>query len=221
MTKKILLLTLAAALTTGFSFSKKETGWRDNVFTEKELRRQPASVDMPAALWEKVEAFARSSGGLAADAEIDTEFVPLKAYLVEKNRGILGRENFELKFPVGGGEIDLADFVQPLRGSFYFATDFLPDVDSKQKKVFFLSNSPVRTMMGSKIGAGCDTYFDVSGAFSKAMSGTGFLVNTTDGRHVGALAGTYFFSAYEGKKLRIASLTVRDSKFRSLHCRKI
>jgi hypothetical protein len=47
----------------------------------------------------------------------------------------------------------------------------------------------------------------------------GFLVNTTDGRHVGALAGTYFFVGFEDGKLRIASLVVSDTRFRSLQCR--
>lgn len=221
MTKLVLgiLVTVLASVPAAFAEDEKKS-WRDNSFTEKDLRRQPAHVEMPASLWEKMQDFARTSGQLAKDAEVVTEFVALKAYLIEKNRGILGRENFALEFPVGGGEIDLSDFLQPLRGSFYFATEFLPDLDPKMKKVFFLSNSPTRVLTGSKVGAGCDAYYDVTSAFDKAMAGTGFLVNTTDGRHVGALAGTYFFGGFEGGKLRIASLVVRDSKFRPLHCRR-
>ncbi|MES2965710.1 MAG: hypothetical protein V4760_17645 [Bdellovibrionota bacterium] len=219
MTKALVLLSVAS-ITCAFSFSEKEKGWKDHAFTEKDLRRQPASVEMPAGLWGKVEEFARATGALKAEDEIDTEFVSLRAFLIEKNRGILGRENFELKFPVGGGEMDLGDFLQPLKGSFYFATDFLPNVDSKAKKVFFVSNSQARTLMGTKVGAGCDSYFDVTSAFTKAMAGPGFLVNTTDGRHVGALVGTYFFLGFEAGKLRISTLIVRDSRFRSLQCRR-
>ncbi|MEK7357615.1 MAG: hypothetical protein AAB250_14275, partial [Bdellovibrionota bacterium] len=118
-------------LLSGFGFSKKAKSWKDYSFTEKDLRRQPANVEMPSTLWEKMESFARSTGSLAADAEVATEFVSLNAYLIEKNRGILGRENFALKFPVGGGEVDLGDFIQPLKGSFYFVTDFLPELDAK------------------------------------------------------------------------------------------
>lgn len=219
MTMKTLVLVTVALLSCAFSFSKEEKSWKEYAFTERDLRRQPATVDMPAGLWEKVEEFARGASA-KPEAELDTEFVTLRAFLIEKNKGILGRENFELKFPVGGGEIDLSDFVQPLKGSFYFATDFLPDLDPKAKKVFFLSNSQARTMLGAKVGAGCESYFDVTSAFTKAMAGPGFLVNTTEGRHVGALAGTYFFLGFDGGKLRIATLIVRDSKFRSLQCRR-
>lgn len=218
--KRFLLLAAAVTVLSGFGFSSSEKTWRSYSFVERELRRQPANVQMPSGLWDQLDKFARTTGGLKADDEVETEFVALKAFMIEKNRGILGRENFELRFPVGGGEIDMSDFVQPLKGSFYFVTEFLPETDAKAKKVFFLSNSTERTLVGTTVGAGCDKYYDVTSAFDRAEKGSGFLVNTTEGRHVGALAGTYFFTAYDGGKMKIATLVVRDSRFRTLHCRR-
>lgn len=151
---------------------------------------------------------------------LPTEFAPLKVFLIEKNRGILRRQNTELAFGPGGGEIDLRDLVESKRGSFYLAFEFMPEADPKaEHKVFFLSNGIRRKRGDEKIGNGCDRYYDVTKAFDKAMKGEGFLLNTTDQRHVSALAGTFFFATKHADKLFLAQLTVKDSGQRALHCR--
>ena len=52
------------------------------------------------------------------------------------------------------------------------------------------------------------------------MKGEGLLLNTTDGRHVSALAGTYFFAAVHDGKLHLASLVIKDSLRQDLMCPK-
>jgi hypothetical protein len=151
-------------------------------------------------------------------AALPSEFSPLKIYLVAKNRGILGRENIQINFEPGGGELDLQDYVAAKNGSFYFVTEFMPNLEKATRKVFFLSNSVVRKIDGEKIGSGCDSYFDVSKFFADSMKLRGILVNTTRARHVSALVGTYFFAAVNEGKLYLARLTVRDSVERSLQC---
>jgi hypothetical protein len=156
--------------------------------------------------------------GSRAQNVLPSEFSPLKVYLIEKNKGILGNENSELQYGPGGGELDLRDYVAPKNGSFYFAVEFMPALEKAERKVYFLSNSVVRKLGGVTLGSGCEAYYDVTSAFKKAMSHEGFLVNTTGGRHVSALAGTYFFAAASEGKLYLARLTVRDSSQRSLQC---
>lgn len=159
--------------------------------------------------------------GVASHFSLPTEFAPIKAYLIEKNRGILGRHHVELSFGPGGGEIDLRDFVENKNGSFRWAVEFVPEAPPEaERKVFFLSNSVRRKRGHEVIGNGCNRYYDVTSAFAHAMKGHGFLVNTTDDRHVSALAGTYFFAVKHEGKLLLAQLTVRDSGQRALQCRR-
>ena len=155
-------------------------------------------------------------------------FAPLKVYLIEKNRGILSHGNTVITLAAGGGTIDLHDFILPKSGSFYFAVEFLPAKEAKkeasneglEQHVFFLSGSQIHTLAGEAFGSGCDTYFDVSSAFKKAMAADGFLLNTSDGRDTSALAGTYFFAAAQDGKLYLASLNIKDSAHPRLLCQR-
>ena len=185
----------------------------------------PAAV--PAAEGGEGAAGAGAGGDKVTELEkgvLPTEFAPLRVYLVEKNRGVLHGINHEIVFGPGGGELDLQDFVENRKGSFYFAVEFMPDVPiekgSLNRKIFFLSNSLRRHNKSETIGNGCHNYYDITTSFEAAMRGTGYALNTTDLRHVSALAGTFFFALKNEGKLSIAQLTIKDSSHRGLQCRR-
>lgn len=206
--------------------------WKKHGFSTKDQSRSAFSARLPRSLWDKITSLVAALGpvevGHAAGesqdgspkriGQLPSVFAPIRVYLIEKNHGILNQGHTEIILPAGGGEIDLSEFIQPKNGSFYFAAEFMPGIEKLERKVFFLSNAPERDLDGERFGAGCDTYFDISTAFQKAMARDGFLLNTTDGRHVSALAGTYFFAAAHEGKLYLASLTVKDSVRRKLQC---
>jgi hypothetical protein len=151
---------------------------------------------------------------------VATVFAPLRVYLTEKNPGILRDGNTKIEFGPGGGEIDFRDLVEDHNGSFYFIAEFVPDLKDAPVSVFFMSNGIERKIGAETFGAGCKSYFNISTAFDKALKGTGFLVNTTEGRHVAALAGNYFFAAPHEGKLYLASLTIKDSGHKSWQCKR-
>lgn len=227
------------------SCRKEAPTWRSHAFATEDMSRTAVQAHLPRSLWEKITGLVTSGGaGAGAGAEgghggagggehgggeaasagtalhgpLPSIFAPIRVYLIEKNHGILTRGHTEIVYPAGGGELDLSAFVQPKNGSFYLAVDFLPDLEKADRRVYFLSGAPERVLGGEKYGAGCQTYFDVSSAFQKAMSKDGFLVNTSAGRHVSALAGVYFFAAAVDGKLYLASLTIKDSARRNLQC---
>lgn len=228
---RFIVASLTAALTV--AACSKGPAWKKNTFASRAMKTE-IEAEMPASLLSELEAMvnkAGASGGGSHEQKPDgggepapisvlpSQFSPLKVYLIEKNRGILGREHFELTYGPGGGELDLRDFVQPRNGSFYFAVEFMPALEKAERRVFFLSNSRVRQLDRQTYGSGCNTYFDISKTFAANMGKDGFLVNTSDGRHVSALAGTYFFAAVADGKLHLAHLTVRDSGQKALQCR--
>lgn len=185
----------------------------------KKKAEQEAAADAAEGR-QSEEAGGEGSETSAADSseKLATEFAPLKVYLVERNDGILGGRHHQIDLASGGGDIDLAEFVKPLNGSFYFVVEFIPEVENLDRKVFYLSNALIRKRKDERVGAGCNVFFDVSRAFSKALKGQGFLINTSEQRHVSALAGTYFFAAVHEQKLYIAHLKITDSRYREILC---
>jgi hypothetical protein len=219
-------------LLAGFSACERAEILSSHEFEKHELVSDPEKVELPEGLWQKLtsllvkqkmvesgEKAATSADNATADETLPTEFEPLKVFLIEKNHGILGGHDHEFEFAAGGGAIDLNDVVQDLRGSFYFKVEFMPDVELTESKVYYLSDALVRRRRSEKVGAGCNVYFDVSTAFAKAKQ-DGFLLNTSEQRHISAMAGTYFFAALYEQKLHLASLTITDSHNRDLLCPK-
>lgn len=153
--------------------------------------------------------------------EVPTEFFAFHVYLTERTRGVLGGDSFELMYGKGGGVLDLKDFLKTSRGTFALGIrPLLPEREQAEElKVYFLSNSPRREREGAVYGAGCDTYLDITRFFKNAMSDEGFVVNVAGERHVGLLAGTLFLATSIKGRLYLSQLTVRDSRYKKLHCR--
>ena len=211
----------ASVIALCFLSCEKPPQYKSLTYTQHDRTRSSAEAQLPASLWEKIVSQVQPDQKRSASAKgaLPTAFVPITVRLIEKNKGILTDGHAEIEFGPGGGELDLREFLQAGKnGSFYLVVDFAPEVEKKDRKVYFLSNGIKRKRGSETLGAGCDAYFDVSTGFDKAMRTTGLLVNTTDGRHVSTLAGTFFFSALHQGKLQLASLTVTDSSHRSLQC---
>lgn len=194
--------------------------WKQYHFTEVIANEPLSESRLPRELWNKIRG--TLSEKLSKDegrGTLPTVFVPLKVYFIEKNNGILQRGHTVVQLAAGGGELDLSDIVRDKNGSFYLAVEFLPEMENAQKRVYFLSNGKQRRIGGETVGAGCNIYFDLSKTFEQAMKKNGFLLNTSEGRHVSALAGTYFFAAAKGDKLYLSALRIKDSKRKFLQCR--
>ncbi|MES2856398.1 MAG: hypothetical protein V4692_11075 [Bdellovibrionota bacterium] len=229
---RLISMMASVVLLSAIGSCDKPPAWKSTTYQTIDISRQPADIPLPAALWEKIkyvgspetppgEGGNDKSNGVKPKTDPITEFAPVTMYLIEKNRGILGGKNLELKFPQGGGELDLSDFVKPLNGSFYVLFQFEPELEEATHGVFFLGGTVPRKVDGETVGSDCNKYFDITKATHEAAKGQGLLVNTTSRRHVSALAGTYFFAA-TGKdhKVRISSIVIRDRNSRDLECKR-
>jgi hypothetical protein len=216
------LVLLAVVSLFSFSGCKNDPPWKSQTYTDVTVRPQAGEVKIPASLWTKILALASSgeADGKHESATPETALESLKVYLIEKNKGVLNGHNTALSFVAGGGELNLADYRAPLRGSYFIAFEFMPEAPAAETKVFFLSNSVIRKAAnGDQIGSGCHTYFELTKRFAKAMKQNGFLVNTSDQRDVSALAGTYVFARVIDGKLHLATLIIKDEDHRALQCR--
>lgn len=233
--RSMLALAVTLPIFFGIAACKKNPNWKSQTVTEITVKPQIGEVKIPVSLWEKV--IALNTAAIAArkppvksnekseakegsdEVAPETSLEPLKVYLIERNKGVLKGQNTALSFVAGGGELDLGDFVQPLRGSYFMAFEFMPDTVGVDTKVFFLSNSVIRKVGSDRVGSGCNTYFDLTKTFNEAMKHDGFLLNTSDQRDVSALAGTYVFVSTLGGKLHLATLIIKDDGYRALQCR--
>lgn len=216
-------IVILAILSEGCEWGGSEPSWKDHSFYTQDMTHTAIRAALPSSLWDKIKDVLSQQGSPEqtygrAYLTLPSVFVPIRVYLIERNPGILKNGHTEIVFPAGGGELDLRDFVQQKSGSFYVAVEFKLSKPEIDPQVFYLSDAKIRKIAGDRVGAGCDKYFDVSKAFAAAKKGEGFLVNTSDARHISALAGRYFFAANYDGKLFLASLTIFDSSRKELQC---
>lgn len=155
-----------------------------------------------------------------AKASIETDLKPVTVYMIEETHGVLGGRNLKIAFGPGGGDIDLRDFVVEKHGAFRLAFEFGEDADPKApKRIWYLSNALHRKVGPDWVGAGCNTYMDISTFVKKENAKDGMLFAVAGDRHVSALAGTFLFSLKRGTRVEVSRVTFSDSSRRKLECR--
>ncbi len=225
----IFLITLLFSLMVGCKESKS---YKNHTFRTDPMSSTSAEARVPSGLWDILEglytplqAFGNAAVNekrekLKSRVDIPMKFMPFKVYLVEKTRGVLGGEHHELVFGDGGGTLDFRDFLTEKEGNLIFGVELNGEILKNQAPhVYFLSNAKRRKIDGTTFGGGCETYMEITEYFSNVMKHDGIAITTLDSRHVLLLAGTFFFGAYVDDKLLLAQLTVKDSRYKSYHCR--
>lgn len=220
---------------------EKEPQWKLKTYVQHNSGSAVGEVLLPEALWKQLieperplknllghstesatpapEAEEEKKVSAIAKSIVETDLKPVAVYLIEQSHGVLGGRNHKIQFGPGGGEMDLRDFVHEDRGAFRVVFEFAPELDPKTiKRVWYLSNARKRRVGSDTVGAGCSTYMDISSVVNKSLKDQGLLVAIGDGRHVSALAGTYFFSTKSGSRIEVSRITIYDSSKRALHC---
>lgn len=154
--------------------------------------------------------------------KIETDLKPVHLYFIEQTKGVLGGKNHHFIFPPGGGELDLRDVVVGDSGSFRVVFEFEPAAEGEKKdppKVWYLSNAKRRQVGRDYVGAGCDSFSDISAAAQTAYNGEGFLIAVSQDRYLSALAGSFFFAQKKDKVIQLSQMTLFDSSKRKLQCR--
>ncbi len=216
---------------------KEESGWKTRLYNERTSASVAGEIKVPTALWEKlIDPEKPLHGGIEfsqvptpnqgggdsaiAKATIETDLKPLTVYMIEETKGVLGGRNQKITFGPGGGDLDLRDFVTESRGAFRIVFEFGADLDPTiKKRVWYLSNAPKTKIGPDWVGAGCDTYMDISSYVAQANLKDGILIAVSGDRHISALAGTFFFSAKRAGHVESSRLTLFDSSKRKLQCR--
>ncbi len=219
------------------SACKEEAQWKTKVFVDRTASSVMGEIFVPTELWKRLIDPDRplhdlinistvptpnQGGGDSAiqRASVETELQPVVLYLIEQTRGVLGGRNQRIAFGPGGGDIDLRDFIEQPRGSFRVVFEFMTNASEKaSRRVWYLSNAKRRRVGPDWVGAGCESFMDITSAVGRANAQEGLLVAIGDDRHVSALAGTFFFAVKDGGRVQVSRISVFDSSKRKLQCR--
>lgn len=129
-------------------------------------------------------------------------------------------EDTRVKTPLGGGIVDMAQIVTPLRGAFHLR--LIPSRDNHAElppiRVFYVSGARERVIGGETFGAGCDKFMEITSMFNKKMSHKGFELFSAEQRYASVVGGTFVIVAFDIETLGVASISFTDSRYPDLFC---
>lgn len=145
-------------------------------------------------------------------------FSPLQVILESQSVGVVKDDAVRITFPMGGGELDLKDYILG-QGSFSLSFpqaqfDALPSLIG----LYFLSDSPRRKIDNEEFGLGCAKFVNLKDQF-KSMQKPGFLkLNTTELRHLYVVSGIFIFVFRERNQVQLSHIRVTDSRYPHFYC---
>jgi len=197
-------------------------GLAANGLVDRPARQSSRDVKVPSALVEYLEREYRkylTSYEVPDKEELKRKLINVNVELTQKRVQAL-HENVLVRTPLGGGVIDMAELVAPLRGSFH--VKIIPRTDDQSGlppvRVFFVSRAKSRNIGREVYGSGCDKFMEISTFFHKRMNKGGFEVYSTDQRYLSVLGGTFVLVAFSKEALHVGSVTFGDSRYPDLTC---
>lgn len=196
----------------------------DDHRSEKFAKQSGRDVQIPLQLVSHIEksyhAYLNSMGVVEPEKQaIKRSLMNVAVELNQQRKGAL-IEDTRILTPLGGGVIDLADFITPIRGSF----DLKVEVEREDKvatppsKVFFISRAKVRSIDGQMFGSGCGKWMDITRYFNRAMTGRGLALYTAAQRYLSVIGGTFLLVTFDKAALHVGSVTFVDNRFSDFLC---
>ncbi len=204
---------------------------RKDSFEKISIGQGNQETKIPSELWDRLEQFYAGSGVIVEEKiaeqgskqqkkiEVPVVFMPVKVYLTEKTNGALGGQNYQINFDLGGGILDLKNFVKKDHRSFYLAIDLEEKVDAGSIKVFFVSNSKELPIKKDVYGAGCGKYMDVTSFYQRVIANAGIELNTAGARYIHVVGGTFVIAIVKNSSLYLSQVTILDSRLKKHMCR--
>lgn len=186
--------------------SEKETAKPDEVVQVEDLGED---IHIPTKLWEHVW-----------ENATDFSFQELTLDLKEKTPGVLKSSYIQVHLPVGGGQIDLAKYMTGQKGTFFVSIYSDTDQEVEKEALFFVSRYDQVLSFGATIGSGCHKLLVFNEEFKKKIRHQGFEVNSTDGRHLSLLGGSFVLLQQVEGQNKMSQLTLVDSRYQDRKCLK-
>jgi hypothetical protein len=186
-------------------------------FSEKSARNSSRDVKIPQGLVQNLEAEYRAflaKNEVSLKENIKRKMLNMSVELTQ-NRPIALHEDTRIVTPLGGGVIDLSEYVTPLKGAFALKINAKKEDGTEPSglRVFFVSHGKARLIDGDEFGAGCDKYMEITRYFHRKHGGKGFELYTAGQRYLSVVGGTFVAVVFEKEALQVGSLTFTDSRY--------
>lgn len=174
------------------------------------------STLIPKVLSEEMEALFRKEN--PEKDSIPRSFLKVETFF-EKNAGEVLEKNYEIVAPLGGGTVDMSEFLEDEVGSFVLKIKVSNEngTPAENLKVYSISQAKSRQIDGEKWGDGCFKVYDITNRFQKDMN-KGWMLYTKDQRYLSVLGGTLLFVSQDRKGIALAGMTFLDNRFKHLTC---
>lgn len=194
--------------------------------TESEIKEVPArqssrDVKLPTALVARIEHDYRAylQEQKVAEEAIKRTLLNVSVELTQEKPVAL-HESVRILTPLGGGVIDLEDFVTPLRGEYHAKINATLEKGEAPEnlRVFFVSHAKTRRIAGDDYGAGCNRFMEITSFYKKKMKTSGFELFTADQRDLAVLGGTFVLASFDKDALHVGGVTFTDSRYPDEMC---
>jgi hypothetical protein len=187
---------------------------------EHAARNSSRDVKVPRQLVHTLESEYRAfldKNGVSEKEGLKRKLLNMSVDLTQKHPVAL-HENSRILTPLGGGVVDLCDYVTPLKGGFNLKINAKKEdgSDISGLRMFYVSNGKTRKVDGNEFGAGCDKYMEITSFFHR--KGKGFDLYTAGQRYLSVMAGTFVAVVFEREALYVGSLTFTDSRYPDVMC---
>ncbi len=212
----------AAFLLLGLSLLSLPLSASEPAMKERPARQSSRDVKVPRALVAQIEKEYRqflAQNDVPVKEGLRRRLMNVNVELTQR-KPIALHEDVRVVTPLGGGVVDLAEFVTPLRGAFKVRIKPLDDKSEPidNVRVFFVSRTPARRIDRDDFGAGCGKYMEISKYYNETMQGAGSEVFTADQRYLSVLGGTFVIVAFEKEELQVGSVSFTDSRYPERFC---
>lgn len=200
----------------------------------KHLRSDKAVV-VPSQLVKEIEQTYIARIRQADDKDIRTDLqikmeIPrtplgMNLYLTPQGGKSLEEEVY-FKLPAGGAQIDLENYLSDSRGLFKLRVELSQEADDEEEieedianlRVYFIPRHHRLVRGDEALGLGCGTYAEISSFFKSEILKNGLDLTTTHRGYFPVIVGTYILVVYRPEGLKLASLTITDSRFKNSLC---
>lgn len=212
-----------ALLCVGVGARAEEKAPADSPMAEVRARASSRDVKIPEALVGRLEKeykrFMSKQEGAAKD-EVRRGMLNLNLEFTRVGASNALAENTRVRLPTGGGVVDLADIVSPLRGGFRLRMVAKTEEGGEpvSTRVFFVSRAKERVVGGEAFGDGCHRYMEITNKYHKRWEHEGLNLLTADQRYVSVLGGTFLFVSFVKEALQVGIVSFTDSRYPELLC---
>lgn len=200
---------------------EEHSGGHDDL-VERAARTGARDVKIPKSLVKKIEddyqAFLKQNK-IDAKAAFKRQLLNVSVELTQEKAAALF-ESVRILTPIGGGVVDLNEFVSPVKGSFNLKIVTRDDNNSEPPdlRTYYVSRARQRSILNDAFGAGCGKYMEITRYFAKKNAGDGIKLYTADRRYLSVLAGTFVQVAYSADGIAVGSVTFTDSRYPEVIC---